>query len=85
VDTTSAQIARTDPLHREHCRIWRVLPALVARLAELEALGTPTEDEALEVSVLWGQVRRLRQQSLRICEVLRDEAWSPVRPSVRQG
>ncbi len=77
VDTTSAHIGTADPLYREHCRIWRVLPALVARLAELEALGAPTEEDALEVTLILGQLRRLRRQSVRICELLRDEAWSP--------
>jgi len=68
--------AHTDPLYGEHQRIWTVVVALVERLSELEAEVRPTEDQELEIRLLVAQVRRLRRQSERISEVLRDEAWA---------
>lgn len=78
VHTTSAHIVTTDPLYAEHRRIWGVLPAMLTRLAQLEGLGAPTSEQRLEARLLGDQVRRLRRQSVRICEVLRDETWDLV-------
>ena len=74
--------AHTDPLYGEHRRIWTLVAALVGRLSELEAEPRPSADQALEIRLLLGQVHRLRRQSERISEVLRDEGWARARGGV---
>ncbi|MCA9553681.1 MAG: hypothetical protein KC933_26815 [Myxococcales bacterium] len=66
-----------DPLRREHRRLWDLLPRLLIRQSQLEALARRTPRQQRELVVLRGQVDVLRRQSHRISEVLRAEARGP--------
>lgn len=79
MDATSTHTERRDPLYAEHRRLWEVIPQLVNRLGELDALPNPTEDEQREIELLFGQIAQLRRMTVRICEVWRAEGWARAR------